>query len=220
MYPEVTMELNPPYNGTYGASRLINQTIDVLFSSRELRPVDITNFRAKFGYDPLIVPISGSDVVTTTSCLNNFNRCWKWDCLRFKIVTEEYSFLSCETYSNAKFYSARLCRWHVPAVRVPRLHSFRRPWEEPAQQDHVQGARLDTLLHEMAWRSADSYLGGARPLRRVFQQNHQCVCGSSVERLRGVCAPACAQCFGSPRISFNKTQLHLHLKWISIQNSN
>lgn len=70
MYPEVTIELNPPYNGTYGATRLINQTIDVLFSSRELRPVDITNFRAKFGYDPLSVPISGSDVVTTSS-LNN-----------------------------------------------------------------------------------------------------------------------------------------------------
>jgi phosphate transport system substrate-binding protein len=31
----------------------------MVFVSRELRPDDIAGFRAKFGYDPLSVPISG-----------------------------------------------------------------------------------------------------------------------------------------------------------------
>lgn len=59
LHPGVTIDLSPPYSGSYGTTELINQTIDLVFSSRELRPQDITVFRAKFGYDPLSVPVSG-----------------------------------------------------------------------------------------------------------------------------------------------------------------
>ncbi len=38
---------------------LANDELDFVFVSRELRPDDIAKFKAKFGYDPLSVPISG-----------------------------------------------------------------------------------------------------------------------------------------------------------------
>jgi phosphate transport system substrate-binding protein len=58
-YPKVTIEIGPPYAGSLGAKELVAGKMDLAFVSRELRPDDITDFRAKFGYDPLSVPISG-----------------------------------------------------------------------------------------------------------------------------------------------------------------
>lgn len=57
--PKVVIELPPPYAGSIGAKELVNQKIDAAFVSRELRPDDITDFQAKFGYAPLSVPVSG-----------------------------------------------------------------------------------------------------------------------------------------------------------------
>jgi phosphate transport system substrate-binding protein len=37
----------------------MQQKIDFVFVSRELKPDDIDAFKAKFGYEPLSVPISG-----------------------------------------------------------------------------------------------------------------------------------------------------------------
>ena len=58
-YPHVTIDLQPPYAGSLGAKELVKGTLDIAFVSRELKPDDITEFKAKFGYDPLSVPISG-----------------------------------------------------------------------------------------------------------------------------------------------------------------
>jgi phosphate transport system substrate-binding protein len=58
-YPEFTVDLEPPYAGSLGADELVKGNLDMVFVSRELRPSDLTNFRAKFGHDPLSVPISG-----------------------------------------------------------------------------------------------------------------------------------------------------------------
>ncbi len=59
MYPNVHIEVTPPYAGSLGAKELVKQNLDFVFVSRELKPDDITDFRAKFGYDPLSVPIMG-----------------------------------------------------------------------------------------------------------------------------------------------------------------
>lgn len=59
MYPNVNIDLQPPYAGSLGAKELIKGDLDVVFVSRELKPDDISEFKAKFGYDPLSVPISG-----------------------------------------------------------------------------------------------------------------------------------------------------------------
>jgi len=58
-YPNVKIDVPPPYAGSLGAKELVNGAIDMVFVSRELKPDDITDFRAKFGYDPLSVPICG-----------------------------------------------------------------------------------------------------------------------------------------------------------------
>jgi len=58
-YPNVIIELAPPYAGSLGAKELIKGDLDLVFVSRELRPDDITEFKAKFGYEPLSVPICG-----------------------------------------------------------------------------------------------------------------------------------------------------------------
>jgi phosphate transport system substrate-binding protein len=58
-YPNVNIELAPPYAGSLGAKELIRGDLDLVFVSRELRPDDISEFKAKFGYDPLSVPICG-----------------------------------------------------------------------------------------------------------------------------------------------------------------
>jgi phosphate transport system substrate-binding protein len=58
-YPGVEIEVAPPYAGSLGAQELVKGNLDLVFVSRELRPDDITGFRAAFHYDPLSVPICG-----------------------------------------------------------------------------------------------------------------------------------------------------------------
>ena len=58
-YPNVDIALNPPYAGSLGAKELVGGKLDMAFVSRELKPDDITDFTAKFGYEPLSVPVSG-----------------------------------------------------------------------------------------------------------------------------------------------------------------
>jgi len=58
-YPKVKIDVPPPYAGSLGAKELVGGRLDFVFVSRELKPDDITEFRGKFGYDPLSVPISG-----------------------------------------------------------------------------------------------------------------------------------------------------------------
>lgn len=58
-YSKVVIDLEPPYAGSLGAKELAKGNLDLVFVSRELRPDDITDFQAKFGYPPLSVPVSG-----------------------------------------------------------------------------------------------------------------------------------------------------------------
>jgi phosphate transport system substrate-binding protein len=58
-YPNVKIEVPPPYDGNAGAKELVKQTIDFAFISRVLKPEDIRDFQSRFGYPPLSVPISG-----------------------------------------------------------------------------------------------------------------------------------------------------------------
>jgi phosphate transport system substrate-binding protein len=58
-HPGVEIEVSLPYAGSLGAQELVKGNLDLVFVSRELRPEDITGFRAKFNYDPLSVPICG-----------------------------------------------------------------------------------------------------------------------------------------------------------------
>jgi phosphate transport system substrate-binding protein len=58
-HPGVTLTIAPPYAGSLGAVELIKGDLDFVFVSRELRPDDIKQFKAKFGYDPWSIPISG-----------------------------------------------------------------------------------------------------------------------------------------------------------------
>jgi phosphate transport system substrate-binding protein len=58
-YPNVKIDVRPPYAGSLGAKELVKGTLDFVFVSRELKPDDMTEFRAKFGYDPLSVAVSG-----------------------------------------------------------------------------------------------------------------------------------------------------------------
>lgn len=57
--PGISIEVPPPYAGSLGAKELVKQNLDFVFVSRELKPDDITDFQAKFGYAPLSIPISG-----------------------------------------------------------------------------------------------------------------------------------------------------------------
>lgn len=57
--PGITIDVPPPYAGSTGAQELAKQELDFAFVSRELRPADISDFEARFGYPPLSVPISG-----------------------------------------------------------------------------------------------------------------------------------------------------------------
>ena len=58
-HPEVNLSVSPPYAGSLGATELVNEQVDFVFVSRELRPDDIRDFKAKFGYEPLSVPVCG-----------------------------------------------------------------------------------------------------------------------------------------------------------------
>ena len=57
--PEVSLTISPPYAGSLGAVELVKENLDFVFVSRELRPDDLKDFQAKFGYPPLSVPVSG-----------------------------------------------------------------------------------------------------------------------------------------------------------------
>jgi phosphate transport system substrate-binding protein len=59
-YPAVDINIPPPYAGSTGARDLIKGTTDFVFVARELKPEDYTDFKARFGYDPLVVPVSGA----------------------------------------------------------------------------------------------------------------------------------------------------------------
>ena len=58
-HPEVKLSVSPPYAGSLGATELVHERLDFIFVSRELRPDDIRDFKAKFGYEPLSVPVCG-----------------------------------------------------------------------------------------------------------------------------------------------------------------
>jgi phosphate transport system substrate-binding protein len=58
-HPDVTFTIPPPYAGSLGAVELVKGDLDFVFVSRELKPDDVKGFKAKFGYDPLSVPVSG-----------------------------------------------------------------------------------------------------------------------------------------------------------------
>ncbi len=58
-HPNVSLSIAPPYAGSLGAVELVKENLDFVFVSRELRPDDIQAFRAKFGYAPFSVPVSG-----------------------------------------------------------------------------------------------------------------------------------------------------------------
>lgn len=58
-YPNVQIQVPPPFAGSVGAQELVQSKLDFVFVSRELRPDDIKDFKAKFGYPPLSVPVSG-----------------------------------------------------------------------------------------------------------------------------------------------------------------
>lgn len=58
-YPNAQISINPPYAGSLGAVELAKDNLDFVFVSRELRPDDVKQFKARFDYEPLSVPISG-----------------------------------------------------------------------------------------------------------------------------------------------------------------
>lgn len=58
-YPGVNIDLSPPYAGSLGAQELVRGDLDLAFVSRELRPEDVSAFKARFAYDPFTVPICG-----------------------------------------------------------------------------------------------------------------------------------------------------------------
>jgi phosphate transport system substrate-binding protein len=58
-YPNVTVEVPPPYSGKVGAKELVSGKVDFALVSRELVPSDVASFQEKFGRPPLSVPIMG-----------------------------------------------------------------------------------------------------------------------------------------------------------------
>ena len=58
-YPQVHVVFGPPFEGSDGATALRDGRLDVAFVSRELKPTDVTSFRAKYGYRPTSIPVSG-----------------------------------------------------------------------------------------------------------------------------------------------------------------
>ena len=58
-HPDVKLSISPPYAGSLGAIELVKENLDFVFVSRELKPTDLTDFKAKFGYDPTSIPIMG-----------------------------------------------------------------------------------------------------------------------------------------------------------------
>jgi phosphate transport system substrate-binding protein len=58
-YPKVDISVAPPYAGSLGTKELIKESVDFVFVSRELKPEDISEFEARFGYGPTSIPVSG-----------------------------------------------------------------------------------------------------------------------------------------------------------------
>ncbi len=58
-HPQVKLSIAPPYAGSLGTKELIKESVDFVFVSRELKPEDLTEFNARFGYGPTSIPISG-----------------------------------------------------------------------------------------------------------------------------------------------------------------
>lgn len=58
-FPGFSLEIRRPLAGSLGARELIKGSIVAVFVSRELKPTDITDFRARYGYDPISIPVSG-----------------------------------------------------------------------------------------------------------------------------------------------------------------
>jgi ABC-type phosphate transport system substrate-binding protein len=59
IYLKVHFVLGPPFEGDDAANALHRGCVDIAFVSRELRPVDVAAFRAKYGYAPTSIPVSG-----------------------------------------------------------------------------------------------------------------------------------------------------------------
>jgi len=59
VYPNVRFVLGPPFEGSDAAKALLEGRVDIAFVSRELKPTDVSSFRAKYGYGPTSVPVSG-----------------------------------------------------------------------------------------------------------------------------------------------------------------
>lgn len=59
VYPNVHFVLGPPFEGSDAAKALLEGRVDIAFVSRELKPTDVSSFRAKYGYGPTSVPVSG-----------------------------------------------------------------------------------------------------------------------------------------------------------------
>ncbi len=59
IYPKAHFVLGPPFEGDDAANALLQGRVAIAFVSRELRPVDVASFHAKYGYDPTSVPVSG-----------------------------------------------------------------------------------------------------------------------------------------------------------------
>jgi ABC-type phosphate transport system substrate-binding protein len=58
-YPKARFVFGPPFEGSDAAKALLENRVDIAFVSRELKPTDVSAFRAKYGYDPTSVPVSG-----------------------------------------------------------------------------------------------------------------------------------------------------------------
>lgn len=58
-YPHVRIVFGPPFEGSDAARALIAGRVDIAFVSREMKPTNVSAFRAKYGYDPTSVPVSG-----------------------------------------------------------------------------------------------------------------------------------------------------------------
>jgi len=76
-YPDVTIDLPPPYAGSLGAIELIKGDLDFVMVSRELKPTDLSDFRKKFGYDPFSTPIS-----VARGGILGFSMRWAFSCMR------------------------------------------------------------------------------------------------------------------------------------------
>jgi len=58
-HPEADISIEPPFAGSLGTKELIKEQADFVFVSRELKPEDISEFKARFGYAPTSIPVSG-----------------------------------------------------------------------------------------------------------------------------------------------------------------